>query len=143
MYNPPELDAIYRRLPRINCKGKCAGSCGPIMMERVEADNIRRTVGDKLAVTPAPTTGETVVIVTNYDPKCGNCPMLQNKRCSVYDQRPLICRLWGMVKKMRCPFGCRPTRWVSDAEAKVLFEAVADLSKRENPLQPEPCATAK
>jgi hypothetical protein len=28
----------------------------------------------------------------------------------------LICRAWGLVKRMSCPFGCVPDRWLSDAE---------------------------
>src|SRR2546429_6087610 len=34
--------------------------------------------------------------------------MLRNGRCTVYEVRPMICRLWGMVEGMQCPHGCVP-----------------------------------
>jgi hypothetical protein len=43
-------------------------------------------------------------------------------RCSVYEERPLLCRLWGAVEKMTCQFGCVPADgWLDpDVEAEVL-----------------------
>jgi hypothetical protein len=32
-----------------------------------------------------------------------------------------ICRLWGVVPAMACPFGCQPDRWLSDREACLLL----------------------
>lgn len=32
-------------------------------------------------------------------------------QCSTYETRPLVCRLFGAVRGMRCPHGCRPQRW--------------------------------
>lgn len=46
------------------------------------------------------------------------CPMLKNKQCSVYPVRPMICRIWGLVRKLRCPHGCEPDRWLTDEEAR-------------------------
>ena len=39
----------------------------------------------------------------------GMCTQLANGRCSIYDQRPTVCRLWGDVPEMPCPHGCTPT----------------------------------
>ena len=47
--------------------------------------------------------------------------------CSVYPDRPTLCRLWGVVEKMRCPFGCEPERYLSDAEAVTILDEVAAL----------------
>jgi len=41
------------------------------------------------------------------------CPLLSDGRCTVYEIRPTICRLWGMVDAMPCVFGCQPTRLLS------------------------------
>lgn len=45
-------------------------------------------------------------------------------KCSVYSVRPLICRIWGCLPRMRCPFGCLPERWLSEQEVRKLFERV-------------------
>lgn len=53
------------------------------------------------------------------------------KRCAVYDVRPLICRLWGAVEDMPCPYGCTPEpRFLTTQEAMILLSqahAVAGL----------------
>ena len=48
-----------------------------------------------------------------------------DRRCAVYEVRPMICRLWGLVERMPCPFGCRPEGGLlSDEEgARLLREA--------------------
>lgn len=87
-----ELDALYATLPRLDCQGYCADSCGPIAMSvRERARIVER------ARKPVTADG------------CGTCSMLTaDRRCGVYDIRPLICRLWGIVERMPCPYGCRP-----------------------------------
>lgn len=94
------LDALYAELPRLDCQGKCAESCGPIMMTRVEWARITK----RLKCAPKATTL--------------TCPMLVNDRCSVYTIRPTLCRLWGMVESMPCPWGCVPERYLTDAEGQ-------------------------
>lgn len=50
------------------------------------------------------------------------CPALDFiGRCSVYEIRPLICRLWGVVETMKCHYGCEPERYLTDEEGKVFF----------------------
>lgn len=51
-------------------------------------------------------------------------------RCSVYVVRPLLCRLWGMVDKMRCPHGCVPSRWPADDEIKAIFACYKAIDKQ-------------
>jgi hypothetical protein len=76
----------------MHCQGFCSDSCGPIGMSvRERARLIERA-------------RKPVV--------CGEratCSLLTGERkCSVYDIRPMICRLWGLVRSMPCPYGCRP-----------------------------------
>ena len=41
-----------------------------------------------------------------------SCPHLGEKGCQVYDERPLICRLFGTTPRLACPNGQRPTHMV-------------------------------
>lgn len=85
------LDALYATLPAIQCKGLCQQSCGPIAMTPVEF----RRISEASGTTPT------------VDNK-GTCSLLKDGKCSVYEQRPTVCRLFGIVKSMKCPFGCIP-----------------------------------
>lgn len=97
--------AVWAKVPTIACKGLCAHSCGPVLMSNAEWA-VMRSNG-----LPAPVKD------------CLDCPALAWERCSLYDVRPLICRLWGVVDRdgMRCPHGCQPERWLTDDEAHDLL----------------------
>lgn len=98
------LDALYAELPHLECKGLCAVSCGAISMGLHEARRLEQLSGEPLR------------LMATLDQ---NCPYLEGARCSVYDVRPLVCRLWGMVDApdLRCEHDCAPDRWLTHAEA--------------------------
>ena len=49
------------------------------------------------------------------------CPALREGRCTVYDARPAICRLWGATISMPCPHGCTPDNALSKQESDELL----------------------
>lgn len=104
------LDSLYAELPTLDCKGLCSNSCGPVFMSRLEWKRIT----DKLG----------------REPKGGadlTCPMLTCMgRCSVYDERPMLCRLWGLVESMPCVYGCKPERVLTDDEGHELLRRAAE-----------------
>jgi Fe-S-cluster containining protein len=110
--NPRRLDArlqeLYDQLPTIACRGLCSDSCGPAPASIRERDRMERASGQRFT--------------------CGvgaTCSMLdEHRRCSVYELRPLVCRMWGVMESMRCPYGCKPDgEYVSDIEG---FRLVAE-----------------
>lgn len=90
------LDALWATLPAMDCRGDCWDSCGPIRMSEPERARIVAAGG--------PTIPDAHVRDGAYV-----CPALTMfHQCGVYDLRPTICRLWGLVESMPCTFGCRP-----------------------------------
>jgi Fe-S-cluster containining protein len=106
-----QLDALYARLPVIDCAGLCAESCGPIDMTFRERARIREH-GQRI------TEPEKALARPGF-----RCDALTAAgRCGVYDVRPLICRLWGVTENMRCPWGCQPhPRHLTAVEANQLM----------------------
>jgi Fe-S-cluster containining protein len=101
------LDALYKTLPGVQCRGFCKDSCGPIAASRAEVERIEKVADKRLAV------GEDLT-----------CSMLDaDGRCVVYAVRPMICRLFGTVEKLKCPHGCVPERWLSEALAMRKIDA--------------------
>ena len=105
------LDALYATLPRLDCQRHCQEACGPILMSRIEWLRVLRQPGGRRTLRDALT-----------------CPMLRRGGCSVYAVRPLICRLYGLVERLRCPFGCVPERWLSDDEARTVLLSAQEVS---------------
>ena len=116
------LEALYATLPEIACKGLCARSCGPILSTRAEAERAGasfRTADVRADLGP--------VVLWATDRKL-RCHKLRNGRCTVYAQRPAICRLWGIAEGMPCLWGCVPERMLSRDEAIAFLDAVARLT---------------
>jgi hypothetical protein len=101
------LQELYDQIPAIpDCKGRCWVSCGAIEMSDRERQRIR-SAGYR--ITPAQEA------LANLDTFW--CEALAGDgRCAVYEMRPLVCRLWGAVEDMPCPYGCRPERMLTSEE---------------------------
>jgi Fe-S-cluster containining protein len=56
------------------------------------------------------------------------CRFLLAGRCSIYSMRPAICRLFGAVDHpmLRCPHGCRPEKYLTDAESRAILKDIED-----------------
>jgi Fe-S-cluster containining protein len=110
------IDALYDSLPKLVCKRLCQGCCGPIEMAKMEYQRIANRLGR---------------IPPGVDHKTLTCPMLKNGGCKVYDIRPMLCRLWGLIDDplMRCGFGCVPERWLTREESFELLAKVHELGR--------------
>lgn len=107
------LRRLYDQVPEINCKGLCADSCGPIEMSTTERATIRKR-GVEI-------TDRDVALARLRDEGDFDCDALVDGRCSVYEDRPMICRLWGVTETLRCPYGCEAERVLPDDEGFVLL----------------------
>ena len=107
-----ELDALYATLPRLDCRRQCGAFCGPI---KVGPDEWRRIV-TRVGGEPS---ARTLMLGLR-------CPFVTDTGlCSVYDVRPMVCRLWGAVRTvMACPHGCEPSRWLSGDGAWAMLARV-------------------
>ena len=115
-----DIDAIYATIPRVPCKRLCHEACGPIPMEHHEYQRIfGRPFSGQLFE------GKPLIV----NPVTGGCPKLsRDGLCRVYELRPAICRLFGVVRAMACPFGCEPERWLTDQEAHKILSAVEEIT---------------
>lgn len=102
---------IYAAVPKIACIGKCIKACGPIDAGAREKEHFERTSGK-------PFPDALKVLATRW----ADCPHLNPVgRCAVYQYRPLVCRLFGVVPEMPCPWGCKAERMLSENEATELM----------------------
>lgn len=99
-----KLDALYASLPKIECQKLCASACGPIEMSIRERVRLEQAAGK-----PCKVNGKLCALLT------------ADGHCSAYAVRPMICRVWGLTRALRCPYGCVPERWLTDAECYELI----------------------
>lgn len=125
-----QLDAVYAELPTVACKGLCQESCGPIVQSRSMAKQELLRMQDWGGERRG-----------RQQRRPLTCPYLtaedETGRCSIYEVRPLICRLWGMVDHpmMRCPHGCEATEILPQRAGVAAMAIVATVA---GVLAPEP-----
>lgn len=111
-----QLAALYGEVPEVSCRGLCTDSCGSVAMAPLEQ---RRIAGKGRVLLP---------LLGAFEE---SCPALQDGRCEVYEVRPMVCRLYGAVEGMRCPYGCEPEGGhLPDREGQRLLARVSVLSRR-------------
>ena len=113
------LEAIYARIPDVQCKGLCQDACGPITGGHRELVRMRRA-----GVTLLPVLAQ----VQRLGSEGYTCPALVDGQCSTYGVRPAICRVWGAAEDLPCPFGCRPANGalLTAPEAHALLDAATN-----------------
>lgn len=106
-----EIEAIYAALPALECKGLCQESCGPILASEAEM----KRIGIRAGQFPRPG-------------KDATCSALKDGKCSIYKIRPYICRIWGAEESMKCPWGCKPKKYLTKQESYAFLDQL-DLIK--------------
>lgn len=122
-----KIDALLSGLPTFQCKEGCADCCGPVELSRLEYLRCLKA---------SARTAEDVKQQMQNNLKQGiyACPLLDAKtnRCTVYEVRPAICRLFGVVKsQLVCPHGYAPeiAALLSDEQAREILHKVEELGK--------------
>lgn len=108
MTDATELKALYDAIPGFQCRPGCSDCCGPVPFAPVEWKRI------KLAKTGI---------------ACDSCLYLVDSKCSIYRDRPFLCRLFGATEdaKMACPHGCGPEHPLNQRQTDILMSRYLKL----------------
>jgi uncharacterized protein len=101
------MKEIWNSVPKVHCKGLCQDQCTQVPIMPIEALYLTRK-------------HDAWIHMSNhrgrYMPTLGHnepCQFLKDGRCSVYDDRPLICRMFGHeippienIRPLECEHGC-------------------------------------
>ncbi len=105
----------YAAIPSFICRPGCSDCCGPHPWTKAEHERIAAWLAER---------GRPLLRATGLD-----CPYIENGRCSIYEVRPFICRLYGTVEGLRCPHGCGPARLLSEHERRHLMSQYVEEMK--------------
>ena len=107
--NSQKISALRRQIPSFECVPGCHDCCGPVT-----------TSPEEMSRLPRKTAAEQEAAMDEL-----NCVHLGPKGCTVYDERPLICRLFGTTKTLPCPNGRRPVELSHPRVEKQIHEYMA------------------
>ena len=120
----PALAKIYANLPHLQCKGLCIDQCSVAPCVPAEADHLMERYG----YIPLPVGIEGKGLI---------CAKLSEEgKCSIYEDRPLICRMYGLVRAMKCPHGCIPHGgFMSYRKGQKLLDRAKKIPGKHEPLK--------
>ncbi len=107
-----DLVELRSKVPVMECAPGCHDCCGPVPVAPEEASRLPR----QLLKPPK----EDLL----------SCRFLDSKGCTVYDERPMMCRLFGasVERMLRCPRGLKPARMLSLEETDRIMQAYLQLT---------------
>ncbi len=107
--NDREIDELRQRIPSFKCVVGCHDCCGPITAS-----------SEEMARLPMKTEQEHQEALDNL---C--CTYLGKNGCTVYTERPLICRLFGTTPRLLCPNGQRPVYMIDTNTEQQIHQFMA------------------
>lgn len=87
-----KIDQLRLQIPRFDCVPGCHDCCGPVTAS-----------SEEMARLPVKSAAAHDAALDEL-----NCVHLGAQGCEVYEQRPLICRLFGTSQSLPCPHGRGP-----------------------------------
>ena len=108
------IDHLRLQIPSFACVPGCHDCCGPVTAS-----------SEELARLPVKSDADHDAALAEY-----NCVHLGPQGCEVYDQRPLICRLFGTTAKLPCPQGRAPDQMIEPAVEAQVHRLIATTRQR-------------
>lgn len=111
----PRMKKLYEQIPSFRCRPGCTDCCGGLLpIEKSEYLCMGRTAEEWQGIEPC-----------TY--------MKRGVGCTVYEHRPLICRLFGTVPDLRCPHGCMPeiSKMLSPRQGQEIIAVMAEIIEEE------------
>ncbi|MDO6562194.1 YkgJ family cysteine cluster protein [Amphritea sp. 1_MG-2023] len=111
MNNNQEIIVRLReRIPSFECTPGCHDCCGPVTASSEEMSRL-----------PVKSDAEHEAALNEF-----NCVHLGPNGCTVYAERPLICRLFGTTPRLACPNGCRPDEMIEPRVERQVHDLIAN-----------------
>ncbi|MBS7662529.1 YkgJ family cysteine cluster protein [Pseudomonas lalucatii] len=104
-----KIDHLRRQIPAFACVPGCHDCCGPVTAS-----------SEEMARLPVRSAAEHEAALARWD-----CVHLGPQGCRVYDQRPLICRLFGTTASLPCPRGRGPEQATAPALERQVHRLIA------------------
>ncbi|MCO8162469.1 YkgJ family cysteine cluster protein [Pseudomonas sp. 21LCFQ02] len=107
--NREKIRTLRRQIPSFDCIPGCHDCCGPVT-----------TSPEEMSRLPRKSAAEQQAALDEL-----NCVHLGPDGCTVYDERPLICRLFGTTPRLPCPNGQRPVEMIHPQTEKQIHAWMA------------------
>ncbi|WP_028693189.1 YkgJ family cysteine cluster protein [Pseudomonas cremoricolorata] len=107
--NRHKIHFLRELIPSFECEPGCHDCCGPVT-----------TSAEEMACLPRTSAAQQAAALERLD-----CVHLGPQGCTVYADRPLICRLFGTTPRMACPRGRGPATPIEPEAEHLVHQFIA------------------
>ncbi|QXH35955.1 YkgJ family cysteine cluster protein [Pseudomonas muyukensis] len=107
--NRHKIHFLRELIPSFECEPGCHDCCGPVT-----------TSAEEMARLPRKAQAEQDAALERLD-----CVHLGPDGCTVYQERPMICRLFGTTPRLACPRGRGPQQPIDPAAEQLVHNYIA------------------
>lgn len=107
--NRHKIHFLRELIPSFDCVPGCHDCCGPVT-----------TSAEEMARLPRKTEADQQSAMEHLD-----CVHLGPQGCTVYEERPMICRLFGTTPRLPCPRGQRPVQMIEPEAEQLVHRFIA------------------
>lgn len=107
--NRHKIHFLRELIPSFECEPGCHDCCGPVT-----------TSAEEMAALPRKSAEEQAVALERLD-----CVHLGAQGCTVYAERPMICRLFGTTLRLACPRGRGPAEPIEPEAEQLVHQFIA------------------
>jgi Fe-S-cluster containining protein len=135
-----QVREIWAEIPVVHCIGKCWHDCTVVPASAAEERLILNRHGSLRTI--GQVTQELIDAAHEGKMHCGF--LTEDHRCAIYDLRPSLCRMYGVVKgsngrvDMQCPHGCKPAFFLNNARADDILDRLEAIEPDGSPEQSGP-----
>jgi Fe-S-cluster containining protein len=139
-YRLGRLQEIYDSLPKLDCRKRCTDVCyTAIDLSQIEEIYVRLYLGQQGRSFRDFKAFKDIMNHSKQvgkhdrppeDPSecsCLRCPYLEDGLRTIYEVRPLICRLYGLTRDTTCEHGCKPEGVLTDLEVRELYRRMFSI----------------
>lgn len=134
-----QLRSVWESVPHVRCKGLCADSCKQVPLFPVEAFYLIEKHGAQIEPGAHPRFLQGQDPFTTPTLGSGKpCQYLKEGRCSIYNDRPIVCRVFGHpTATLSCAHGCTVKNPLDGYRVGELFFRTARILNPEVPANPK------
>ncbi|MGG5288016.1 MAG: YkgJ family cysteine cluster protein [Rubrivivax sp.] len=107
--NRHKIHFLRELIPSFECEPGCHDCCGPVT-----------TSAEEMAALPRKSAEEQAAALERLD-----CVHLGPQGCTVYGERPMICRLFGTTPRLACPRGRGPAEPIEPEAEQLVHQFIA------------------
>jgi len=112
-----DIEQLRQRIPGMRCVPGCVACCNHVPWSKDEKERMLARWPEKSS--------------NWYNVHSLKCPFVTEDGCSIHEERPITCRMFGISEGLECPRGAMVSDILTEQQASEIYSEYTTLFKEE------------